>query len=73
MNAGHPRPLKSVRENWVVPPGLALFLPLFPALKALGKGGPPLRGLVLGLPFHGLLEKRVLTPKLLLRLANFQV
>ena len=29
--------LKSVRENWVVPPGLKSFLPLFPALKRWAK------------------------------------
>jgi hypothetical protein len=31
-----PQGLKSVRENWVVPPGLRSFFPLFPALEALG-------------------------------------
>ena len=31
MAEGQPR--KSGRENWVVPPGLRSFFPLFPALK----------------------------------------
>ena len=29
--------LKRVRENWVVPPGLSSFFPLFPALKRWAK------------------------------------
>ena len=33
--------LKCVRENWVVPPGLELFVPLFPALKRWAKLGRP--------------------------------
>jgi hypothetical protein len=31
-----PQGLKSVRENWVVPPGLESFLPTFPSAEALG-------------------------------------
>src|ERR1035437_1200913 len=31
------QPLESVRENWVVPPGLRSFFPLFPALNSLRK------------------------------------
>src|SRR5271155_3888962 len=34
-------PLESVRNNRVVPPGLALFLPLLPALKRWAKLGRP--------------------------------
>jgi hypothetical protein len=32
-NALGPQGLKSVRENWVVPPGLKSYFPLYPALK----------------------------------------
>src|ERR1019366_902376 len=31
------QPLKGVGENWVVPPGLRSFFPLFPALKRWAK------------------------------------
>ncbi len=33
----HTSGLKSVRESWVVPPGLESLLPLFPALKRWAK------------------------------------
>src|SRR5208282_1554966 len=39
------QPLKSVRENWVVPPGLSSFFPLFPALKRWAKLVRPPPGL----------------------------
>jgi hypothetical protein len=38
------QPLKYVRENWAVPPGLESFLPLFPALKRWAKLVRPCRG-----------------------------
>ena len=38
-----PQPLKSVRENWVVPLGLESFFLLYPALKRWAKLGRPLR------------------------------
>ena len=42
-----PNPLKSVRQNWVVPPGLGLLLPLFPALKRWAKLVRPSGGWIL--------------------------
>ena len=33
--------LKRVRENWVVPPGLESFVPLYPALKRGAKVDRP--------------------------------
>ena len=42
VSSGHvPQVLKKVRENWVVPPGLESFVPLFPALKRWAKLGRP--------------------------------
>jgi len=48
-----------VRE--IVPPGLASFLPLFPALKRWAKLGRPYGNGSLELVFHRIARKRVLT------------
>src|ERR1017187_9935679 len=44
-----PATLKSVRENWVVPPGLGSFFPLFPALKRWAKFVRPSGAVILEL------------------------
>src|ERR1019366_5454626 len=44
--------LKSVRENWVVPPGLRSFFPLFPALKRWAKFVRPSGAVFSSSSFH---------------------
>jgi hypothetical protein len=54
-------PVKRVRENSVVPPGLESFFPLFPALKRWAKFGRPSGAGLSGISFHRIAQKRVLT------------
>jgi len=56
-----PQGLKSVRENWVVPPGPESLGPLFPALKRWAKFGRPSGAGFSGISFHRISRKRVLT------------
>ena len=52
---------KLAGEHWVVPPGLATFLPLFPALKRWAKLGRPSGAGFLDTTFNGIARKRVFT------------
>jgi ribonuclease HI len=53
--------LKSVRENWVVPPGLRSFFPLFPALKRWAKLVRPSGAAFSSSSFHRIAKTSVLT------------
>ena len=53
--------LKSVRENWVVPPGLRSFFPLFPALKRWAKFVRPSGAGFSNSSFHRIAKTPVLT------------
>jgi hypothetical protein len=56
-----PQGLKSVRENWVVPPGLRSFFPLFPALKRWAKLVRPSGAVLSSSSFHRIAKTSVLT------------
>src|ERR1039457_5287503 len=53
--------LKSMRENWVVPPGLRSFFPLFPALKRWAKLVRPSGAAFSSSSFHRIAKTSVLT------------
>src|ERR1022692_1027464 len=55
------QPLKCVRENWVVPPGLRSFFPLFPALKRWAKLVRPSGAAFSSSSFHRIAKTSVLT------------
>src|ERR1035437_6386788 len=55
------QPLKCVRENWVVPPGLRSLFPLFPALKRWAKLVRPSGAAFSSSSFHRIAKTSVLT------------
>src|ERR1022692_3888978 len=53
--------LRCLRENWVVPPGLRSFFPLFPALKRWAKLVRPSGAAFSSSSFHRIAKTSVLT------------